>query len=109
MKVTESQITVLAATVISMIAESVRGSSIGNQRPGTVWKQIHEITNDASIELISDQALIRHQYQRRMSTRPVPAPIASRNFQAPSTDESRHVTMVESRNRRTVARRDIET
>src|SRR5690349_5803738 len=99
MNVTASQITVLAATVMSMITESFRGSSAGNQRPGTVWKQIAEIANDASIELISDQALMRHQYQRRMRTSPVPAPIASKNFHAPSTDERRHVTIVESKNR----------
>ena len=89
MNVTVSQITVLAATVINMIMESVRGSSAGNQRPGTVWKQIAEIANDASIELISYHALMRHQYQRRMSTRPVPAPIAKRNFHAPVDRESR--------------------
>jgi hypothetical protein len=52
---------------------------------------------------------MRHQYQRRMSTRPVPAPIASKNFHAPSTDERRQVTSVESRNSRTVATRDIDT
>src|SRR5512133_1881842 len=97
MNVTDNQTTVLSATVISMITESFRGSSAGNQRPGTVWKQIAEITNDASIELISDQALMRHQYQRRISTSPVPAPIASKNFHAPSTDDRRHVTIVESR------------
>src|SRR5690349_17204699 len=109
MNVTVSQTTVLSATVMSMITESVRGSSAGNQRPGTVRKQISEMANDASIELISDHALMRHQYQRRMSTRPVPAPMARRNFHAPSTDESCHVTSVDSRNSTTVARRDIAT
>src|SRR5690242_1138582 len=109
MNVTASQITELAATVISMITESFRGSSAGNQRPGTVWKQIADIANDASIELISDHALMRHQYQRRMRTRPVPAPIANRNFHAPSTDDRRHVTIVDSRKRSTVAKRDIDT
>src|SRR5262245_4521201 len=109
MNVTDSQITVLAATVISMITESVRGSSAGNQRPGTIEKQMIEIANDASIELISDHALMRHQYQRRINTRPVPAPMPSRNFHAPSTDESCHVTTVEARKSRTVAQRDTPT
>src|SRR4029078_3401082 len=109
MNVTDSQTTVLRATVINMITESLRGSSAGNHRPGTVWKKIHEIKKDATIELISDQALMRHQYQRRMSTSPVPAPMASRNFHAPSTDERRQVTSVEARKSRTVATRDIET
>src|SRR6478736_576528 len=97
MKVTASQTTVLSATVINMITESVRGSAAGNQRPGTVAKQMPDIANDASIALISDHALMRHQYHRRISTRPVPAPNARRNFQAPSTDESCQVTIVESR------------
>src|SRR5262245_49500598 len=109
MNVTLSQITVLAATVMSMITESLRGSSRGYHRPGMSLKQISEIANDASIELISDHALIRHQYHRRMRTRPVPAPMANRNFHAPSTDDSCQVTSVESRNSTTVARRDMLT
>src|SRR5215467_13716015 len=109
MKVTVSQTTVLAATVMSMITESLRGSSSGYHRPGMSLKQISEITKEASIELISDHALMRHQYQRRMRTSPVPAPIASRNFHAPSTDDSCQVTSVESRKSTTVARRDILT
>src|SRR4029078_8817464 len=109
MNVTDNQTTVLKATVMSMITESFRGSSAGDQRPGTSWKHIAEIANDASIELISDQALMRHQYQRRMSTSPVPAPIASQNFHAPSTAERRHVTSVDIKNNKTVASRDIDT
>src|ERR1700759_1000100 len=109
MNVTVSQMKLLAATVINMITESVRGSSAGNQRPGTVAKQITEIANDASIELISDHALIRHQYHRRISTSPVPAPMPSRNFHAPSTDDSCHVTSVESRKRQIVAQRETPT
>src|SRR5678815_4117090 len=108
-RVTPSQITVLTATVMSMITESLRGSSSGYHRPGTVRKQIAETANEASIALISDQALMRHQYQRRMRTSPVPAPIASRNFHAPSTDESCHVTSVDNRKRMIVAQRDTPT
>src|SRR4249919_1315894 len=98
MYVTASHTTVLSATVMSMITESLRGSPAGNQRPGTVTKHMPEIANDAIIALISDQALIRHQYQRRINTRPVPAPSANRNRHAPSTEDSCHVTSVESRN-----------
>src|SRR6187397_1063911 len=105
MNVTDNQTTVLKATVMSMITESFRGSSAGNQRPGTSWKHIAEIANDASIELISDQALMRHQYQRRMSTSPVPAPIASKNSQAFSTEVSCEVTPTDARKRKIVAAR----
>src|SRR5436190_13403156 len=109
MNVTDSHTIVLSATVISMITESLRGSLAGNQRPGTVAKQMPEMANEASIALISDHALMRHQYQRRMSTSPVPAPIASRNRHAPSTDESCHVTSVDARNRKIVAQRETVT
>ena len=68
-----------------------------------------EITNDAIIALISDQALMRHQYQRRISTKPVPAPSARRKVQAFSTLESCQVTKVEARNSATVAQREIAT
>ena len=40
-----------------------------------------------TIAAISLHALMRHQSQRRISTRPVPAPIASRNSHAFSTEE----------------------
>src|SRR5712672_3190079 len=103
MNVTANQTTVLSATVISMMTESVRGSLAGNHRPGTVAKQMPEIANDASIALISDQALMRHQYQRRINTSPVPAPIASRNCHAPATVSSCIVTSTEARKRHTVA------
>src|SRR5215510_1899984 len=109
MYVAASHATVLRATVISMITESFRGSPAGNQRPGIVTKHTPEITSDAIIAVISDHALIRHQYHRRISTRPVPAPSASRKRQAPSTDDSCHVTSVDARKSPTVARRDTPT
>ena len=40
------------------------------------------MTAAAVMAVISLQALMRHQYQRSMKTRPAPAPSASRNFQA---------------------------
>ena len=43
---------------------------------------VREMVAAAVMAAISDQALMRHQYQRRMKTRPAPAPRASRNFQA---------------------------
>ena len=77
--------------------------------PGIVDSAMSEMTNDAIIALISDQALMRHQYQRRMSTSPVPAPIASRNFHAPSTVSSCNDTAIDMRKSRTVAARDTAT
>ena len=44
--------------------------------------RLREMVAAAVMAAISDQALMRHQYQRRMKTRPAPAPSASRNFQA---------------------------
>ncbi len=41
--------------------------------------------NDAAMALISDQAFTRHQYHRRMKTRPVPAPRPISSFQPCST------------------------
>ena len=70
---------------------------------------INEITNEAIIALISDHALMRHQYHLRMNTSPVPAPIARSNFHAPSTDDRCAVTTVDARKRKTVAQREIVT
>src|SRR5678809_627393 len=106
MNVTASQVIVLTPTVISIIVASAFGSPLAN-RPGTTWKQMVDTTNDASIAEISDHALIRHQYQRRMSTRPVPAPSARRNFHACSIDDSCDVTPIDAMNRSTVAMRPI--
>src|SRR3990170_2638705 len=97
MYVTVSQTIVLAATVTSITTESARGSPFAN-RCGIVWNAMRETKNDAVIALISDHALMRHQYHRRISTRPVPAPSASRNLHACSTDESCDVTAIDARN-----------
>jgi len=67
-------------------------------------KQTPEMANEAIIALISDHALMRHQYQRRINTSPVPAPSANKKRQAPSTDDSCQVTSVEPRNKATVAK-----
>ena len=65
--------------------------------------------NEAVMALISLQALIRHQYQRRISTNPVPEPSARRNFHAPSIVLSCMVTSADARNRKTVASRETVT
>src|SRR3982750_4758262 len=67
------------------------------------------VTNDATIAEISLHALMRHQYQRRMYTKPVPAPSPIRNFHACSTELRFIDTMIESRNRTTVAARETVT
>ena len=63
----------------------------------------------ATIAEISLHALMRHQYQRRMSTSPVPAPSARSSSHAFSTLESWEVTAMEPRKRSTVAARETAT
>jgi hypothetical protein len=67
------------------------------------------VTSDAIIAEISLHALMRHQYQRRMSTSPVPAPSARRNFHACSTLDRFIVTNTEATNSPTVVQRDTAT
>ncbi len=52
---------------------------------------------------------MRHQYQRRMSTSPVPAPSASSSRHASPTDVICHVTTSDIANKKTVVRRDTFT
>ncbi len=47
---------------------------------------VTEVTNAAAMEETSLQALIRHQYQRSMRTRPVPAPVTISSFHAPAME-----------------------
>src|SRR5258705_3056843 len=108
MNVTDSQMTVLETTVISITQASVRRSPAG-KRPRIAQIATSEMTNDAIIALISLHALMRHQYQRRMSTSPVPDPSARRDFHAASTVSRCIVTKIEARNRETVAQRDTDT
>ena len=107
---------VLNVTVISMTQASVRRSPAGKRPPSShqAWPFISqmapmEMSSDAIIALISLQALMRHQYHRRMSTSPVPDPRARRNFHAPSTVWRFIVTKIEARKRNTVAQRDTAT
>src|SRR5689334_19229808 len=108
MNVTLSQMMVLTPTVISIIVASEFGSPAA-KCDGTTLKQIDETKNDAIIALISDHALMRDQYHRRMRTSPVPAPSARRNFHACSTEESCDVTPIDAMKRSTVAIRPTLT
>src|SRR5690242_10216665 len=99
---------VLTATVMSMTHASPR-RSLAAKRLFTVTIAVSETTNDAIIALISLHALMRHQYQRRISTSPVPEPRARRNFQAPSTVVRFIVIATEQRKSSTVAQRDTVT
>src|SRR5689334_14080521 len=96
------------ATVTSITQASPLKSSAANLGLMTLIA-INDTMKDAIIALISLQALMRHQYQRRISTRPVPDPRASRNFQAPSIVLSCIVTSAHARNRNTVAARETAT
>src|SRR6478672_10916838 len=99
---------VLTITVVSITQASARRSPAG-KRPLKAVMAVMDTTKEAIIALISLHALMRHQYQRRISTRPVPEPSARRNFHAPSTVWRFIVTNTEPRKRNTVAQRETET
>src|SRR2546423_5879473 len=106
--VATTQTTVLIATVTSITQASPLKSSDANLGLMTLIA-ISDTMKEAVIALISLHALMRHQYQRRIRTRPVPDPRASRNFQAPSMVLSCIVTNAAARNRNTVAARETAT
>src|SRR5260370_197119 len=64
----------LRGAVVGEASEVVAGNGRGGREM--------EATKAAIIEEISLQALMRHQYQRRRSTEPVPAPMPRRSCQA---------------------------
>ena len=68
-----------------------------------------DTTNEATIALISLHAFTRHQYQRRMSTSPVPEPRASSNSHIAPTVSIIDVTTIERRKSTTVAQRETVT
>src|SRR5215203_982809 len=102
MNVTVSQTTVLTATVMSMAYDATSGLFAGS-RVASIFSAVIETTNEAIIALISLQALMRHQYHRRMRTSPVPEPSASSSVHMAPTVSICDVTMTDSRNRMTVA------
>src|SRR4051812_18710661 len=108
MYVTASQTKVLTTTVMSIVTATTRGSPSG-YRATTKGCTASETTAETIIALISDQAFTRHQYQRRMSTSPVPDPRASKNSHAPLTVSNCHATTADARNKNTVAQRDTAT
>ena len=67
----------------------------------------------AVMAAISLQALMRHQYQRRMKTSPAPAPSDSRNFHAVAMDapcvSMNPIALALSTATRIVATRDAAT
>src|SRR3712207_3078542 len=96
--VTASHTTVVAPVVVSIRYVPASGSA-GSNTPPNVSAQ--KMTSDAAIAEISDHALMRHQYQRRISPGPVPAPSAMNTRHAPSIDPSfasAYVDAPESRN-----------
>ena len=78
----------------------------GVLRAEKILDAVREIVSDATIEEISLHALMRHQYHRRRKTTPVPAPIVSINFHAPSTDVILKEMMVPKNRIRIVERRE---
>src|SRR5438445_13717021 len=107
-KVATNQTTVLMATVTSMTHAAPLKSPSG-KRGLMILIAASDTMKEAVMALISLHALMRHQYQRRISTRPVPDPRANRNFHAPSIVLSCIVTRADARNRNTVAMRDTAT
>src|SRR5580704_12452540 len=100
--------TVVAPTVTIMTQASALGSP-GANLGKIVCMAMVETTSDPIIALSSDQALILVQYHRRMSTNPVPAPIASKYFCTRSIDESCVVTAMATANNPIVASREAAT
>ena len=88
---------------------AVAFGSLGRKRGTMKAKPSRLMTKLAIIAEISLQALMRHQYQRRIRTSPVPAPSARRSSHAFSMEASWDVTAIEARKRRTVAARDTAT
>ena len=104
--VTTTHTRVEMPTVESMIHAHWVGSSASQPTPN---QRTTLATSDATMALISDHALMRHQYQRRMSTSPVPAPRARRKRHAPSMLVRKKVTPSDASMRRMVAHRDTLT
>ena len=76
-----------------MVATAAAGSAIATTIASENGKAMSVVSSntlvaisDTTITVISVQALIRHQSQRSSRTRPVPARIDARNFQAPAID-----------------------
>src|SRR5687768_17423035 len=108
MYVTDSHTTVLTATVMSMTYVWMSGLPAG-RRAFTSHMAAIDTTNEAIIALISLHAFTRHQYQRRMSTRPVPEPRASSSSHIAPTVSIIAVTPTERRKSTTVAQREMVT
>ena len=98
----------LQATVTSMTVACAFGSFAANR--GAMKANASRLTTKlASIAEISLHALMRHQYQRRMSTSPVPAPRARSSSHAFSMLESCEVTDTDAKNRSPVVARETAT
>ena len=110
-----SQTTVVTATVMIIRQAVAFGASprtsAGAGRPSqpSLSNMNSDITKLDDIALISDQALMRHQYQRRISTSPVPAPNASSSSHAFSTELRCIVTRPAARKSPTVVQRETVT
>src|SRR4051812_25666658 len=89
--VAASHTTVVTAVVVrALLAKSTESLPVNAGCPvseSQKWTAI-EVTSAATIAEISLHALIRHQYQRRMYTRPVPAPASSTNCHPDLIDAS---------------------
>ena len=100
---TVSQTAVVIPTVMSMVWAKPMGSSI--EMPTTVFRKT-EVTKAAAMAATSLHALMRHQYQRRISTVPVPAPVTMSHCQAPWMESRCRVTKAETMVSPMVAIRD---
>src|SRR6185437_4115416 len=106
--VTATHTIVLTTTVTSMVTAITRWSPSGYRATMNGCTAIDTMP-EMIIALISDQALIRHQYQRRISTRPVPDPNASRNSHILATESTRHATTADRRKSAMVVHRETDT
>ena len=81
--VAASHTTVVIATVMIMIHAKSTGLSVSN------FQASCSDTETTKAEIMAEtslHALMRHQYQRSISTLPVPAPVTIRSFHAPAME-----------------------
>ena len=77
-----------------------------------MWKASCNVSETAKAEIMADtslHALMRHQYQRRISTVPVPAPVTISSFHAPAIEPMKYVRIADTIVRKTVATCDMLT
>src|SRR3954471_21496995 len=101
-----TQTNVVTADVVNAVLAKTTGF---DPEKGSITRSEIVMTNAVAIAEISLHALIRHQYQRRRYTPPVPAPTSSTACHPERMSDSSQETPAEAITRMTVATREICT